>query len=236
MIRTLFWRGLVAGLIAGLAAGAFAFVFGEPLIDRAIAVEAAREPAAHAEDALVSRDGQRVGLFLATGIYGLALGGLFGLVFAFARGRVRARSDLWLSVGLAGALFAAVVLVPFVNYPAAPPGVGDPATITERTLLYGTVVATSLLALLAAWRAARSVPQRAAWWLRPLAGLAVFAATAAMVAFVLPTIDEAPESFPSDLPWDFRLTSLGVQVVLWASLGLAFGFGVRRAPLGARTG
>jgi Probable cobalt transporter subunit (CbtA) len=57
-----------------------------------------------------------------------------------------------------------------------------------------------------------------------------------MVAFVLPTIDEAPESFPSDLPWDFRLTSLGVQVVLWASLGLAFGIGVRRARLGARTG
>jgi Probable cobalt transporter subunit (CbtA) len=153
-----------------------------------------------------------------------------------ARGRVRARSDLWLSVGLAGALFAAVVLVPFVNYPAAPPGVGDPATITERTLLYLTVVATSLLALLAAWRAARSVPERAASWLRPVAGLGVFAATAAMVAFVLPAVEEAPESFPSDLLWDFRLTSLGVQVVLWASLGLAFGIGVRRARLGARTG
>jgi Probable cobalt transporter subunit (CbtA) len=163
MIRTLFLRGLVAGLIAGLAAGVFAFAFGEPLIDRAIAVETASEPAGHAEEALVSRDGQRVELFFATGIYGLALGGLFGLVFAFGRGRVGARSDLWLSVGLAGALFAAVVLVPFVNYPAAPTGVGDPATITERTLLYLTVVATSLLALLAAWRAARSVPQRAAW-------------------------------------------------------------------------
>lgn len=89
MIRTLFLRGLVAGLIAGLAAGVFAFAFGEPLIDRAIAVEAASEPAGHAEEALVSRDGQRIGLFLATGIYGLALGGLFGLVFAFARGRIR---------------------------------------------------------------------------------------------------------------------------------------------------
>jgi hypothetical protein len=36
--------------------------------------------------------------------------------------------------------------------------------------------------------------------------------------------------------WNFRLTSLGVQVVLWASLGLAFGIGVPRARLGARTG
>lgn len=233
MIRTLFLRGLVAGLIAGLAAGMFAFAFGEPLIDRAIAVEAASEPAGHAEQALVSRDGQRIGLFLATGIYGLALGGLFGLVFAFARGRIRARSDIRLSFSLAGALFAAVVLVPFLKYPAAPPGVGDPATITARTLLYLTVVATSLLALLAAWRAARSVPERR---LRPLTALAVFAATVAIVAYVLPAVDEAPGSFPSDLLWDFRLTSLGVQVILWASLGLAFGIGTRRAGLGAWTG
>lgn len=57
-----------------------------------------------------------------------------------------------------------------------------------------------------------------------------------MVAFVLPAVDEAPESFPSDLLWDFRLTSLGVQVVLWASLGLAFGIGVRRARLSPQTG
>jgi Probable cobalt transporter subunit (CbtA) len=53
---------------------------------------------------------------------------------------------------------------------------------------------------------------------------------------LLPGVDEAPGSFPSDLLWDFRLTSLGVQVILWASLGLAFGFGTRRAGLGARTG
>jgi predicted cobalt transporter CbtA len=236
MVRTLLLRGLLAGLIAGLAAGVFAFAFGEPLIERAIAVEEANEPVAHAEEALVGRDGQRIGMFLATGVYGLALGGLFGLVFAFARGRVRARSDLRLSVGLAGALFAAVVLIPFLNYPAAPPGIGDPATITERTLLYLTVVATSLLALLAAWRAALSVPEHAGPWLRSGAGLAVFAGTAAIVAYLLPAVEEAPESFPSDLLWDFRVTSLGVQVVLWASLGLAFGIGVRRTRLGARAG
>ena len=55
-------------------------------------------------------------------------------------------------------------------------------------------------------------------------------------AYVLPAVDEAPGSFPSDLLWDFRLTSIGVQVVLWASLGLAFGIGVRRSRLGARSG
>ena len=233
MVRALFMRGLIAGLVAGLAAGVFAFAFGEPLIDHAIGLEQANEPSGHAEPTLVSRDGQRIGLFLATGIYGLALGGLFALVFAVARGRVPARSDMWLSVGLAGALYAAVVLVPFLKYPAAPPGVGDPATITDRTLLYLTAVVTSLLALLAAWRATLAIPNHARSWLRPIAGLAVFAGTVAVVGIILPAIDRTPDSYPSDLLWDFRLTSIGVQAILWASLALAFGVGVRKARLGA---
>ena len=236
MVRALILRGLIAGLIAGLAAGAFAFAFGEPLIDHAIAIEKANEPNGHAEAALVSRDGQRAGLFLATGLYGLGLGGLFALVFALVRGRVRARSDMWLSAGLAAALFVAVVLVPFLKYPAAPPGVGDPATITERTLLYLTMVATSLLALVSAWRAARGVPKHAAPWLPPMTGLAVFAGIVAIVCTELPAVDGTPEGFPAGLLWDFRLTSLGVQVILWASLGLVFGIGVRRARLGRGTG
>src|ERR671937_227959 len=101
MVGALMVRGLVVGLAAGLVAGVFAFVFGEPLIGQAISVEAARETAGHAAPALVSRDGQRIGLFLATGIYGAAVGGLFALVFAVARGRLRARSDIRLSAGLA---------------------------------------------------------------------------------------------------------------------------------------
>jgi hypothetical protein len=236
VVGALFRRGLVAGLVAGLGAGVFAFAFGEPLIDHAIAIEATQEPSEHAEAALVSRDGQRVGLFLASGIYGLALGGLFALIFAVARGRVRARSEMWLSVGLAGALFAAVVVVPFLKYPAAPPGVGDPATITERTLLYITVVVASLLALIAGWRTACAVPERAASWLRLVAGLAVFAGTIGIVGIALPPFDRVPDSYPADLLSEFRLVSMGVQVVLWGSLGLGFGIAVMRDRPAARAG
>lgn len=236
MIRALILRGLIAGLIAGLAAGAFAFAFGEPLIEHAIAIEKANEPSGHSETALVSRDGQRAGLFLATGLYGLGLGGLFALAFALVRGRVRARSDIWLSAGLAAVLFVAVVLVPFLKYPAAPPGVADPDTITERTLLYLTTVAISLLALVSAWRAARSVPKHAPSWLRPTTGLAVFAGIVAIVCIELPAVGGTADRFPPDLLWNFRLTSLGVQVILWASLGLIFGIGVRRARPGTDVG
>ena len=213
MVAPLLVRGLAAGLGAGLAAGFVAFVFGEPLISQAISLEAGHS------DALVSREGQRVGLFLATGLYGLAIGGLFGLVFATARGRIAARSDARLAAGLAAVLFIAVVLVPFLKYPPAPPGTSDPGTVTERTLLYLTVLASSLLALVAARRTAR-VAGRAA-------GVAVFAATVACVLIVLPPAEAPPTSYPDGLVRDFRLASLGVQAVLWSSLTLLF---ARRVP------
>jgi predicted cobalt transporter CbtA len=236
MVRDLVVRGLVAGLLAGLIAGAFAFMTGEPLIDDAIAIEEANTPAslASAESPLVSRNGQKAGLFLATGLYGLALGGLLALAFAVVRGRVRARNDLWLSLGLAGALFTAVVLVPFLKYPANPPAVGDPETITKRTLLYFTVVATSLLALLAAWRVARRVPADAAPWVRPLAAVGILVGTVAVVATVLPGVNEVAKSFPADLLWDFRVASLGMHAVLWGSLAFAFGALMQRAAANAR--
>jgi hypothetical protein len=199
---------MVAGLGAGVAAGVVGFAFGEPLIGGAIGLEAAHG------DALVSRDGQRAGLFLATGLYGLAVGGLFALVFATARGRISARSDARLAAGLAAALFTAVVLVPFLKYPATPPGMGDPESITERTLLYLTVVTSSLLALLAAPRTARTAGR--------IAGLAVFAGTVACVLLVLPAAEAPPASHPDELVRDFRLVSLAMQAVLWSSLALLF--------------
>lgn len=213
MVGPLVVRGLAAGLGAGLLAGLVAFAFGEPLIGEAIRLEAAHD------DELVSREGQRAGLFLATGLYGLAVGGLFALAFATARGRIAARSDARLAAGLVAILFTAVVLVPFLKYPASPPGVGDPESITERTLLYLTVVASSLLALLAARRTSRTAGH-------PV-GVAVFAGTIACVLLLLPPAEAPPASHGEELVRDFRLVSLGVQAVLWSSLLLLF---VRPVP------
>lgn len=236
MIRTLVVRGLVAGLAAGLLAGAFGFAIGEPRIEDAIELE---EQAAHehaggheSEDAPVSRDGQRGGLFVATGLYGLAVGGLFALVFAAARGRVGPRDDGRLGVWLAALLFVAVVVVPFVKYPANPPAVGDPDTIGRRTGLYLAMLACSLLALLAAARAARAVVADS-WWARPAAAVGTFVATMAIAIVALPDVNEVPASFPADLLWDFRVASLGMQLVLWTALGALFGV-VRWRRAGAR--
>jgi predicted cobalt transporter CbtA len=55
-----------------------------------------------------------------------------------------------------------------------------------------------------------------------------------VVAFAaLPPIDEVPADFPADVLWRFRLASLGLQVVLWSTIGLVFGVLAERSQIAA---
>lgn len=224
------------------ARGAVVDAFGEPRVQDAIDIEQ-QKPVAQAalqlapasiSDWTVSRDEQRGGLFLATALYGITLGGLFGTAFAMLRGRGRERSDWQLATRLAAGLFVAVVLVPLVKYPANPPAVGNPDTIGERTWYYLILLAGSLLALLAAARVAWAIPDEDPPWRRPLLAGATFVIVAAGLALALPAVQEVPPDFPAPLIWEFRLSSLGTQAVLWTALGMGYGIGSWRA--GARTG
>ncbi|WP_433833518.1 CbtA family protein [Actinoplanes sp. CA-015351] len=217
-------NGLLAGLIAGLLAGGFAFFVGEPHVDAAIALEEAAAVAAGdtggGEEPLVARDVQSgFGLILATSLYGIALGGMFATGYTVLRRRLHAASDARASLGLAGAVLLGFVLVPFVKYPPNPPAVGDPATINQRTITYLAMVVIGLVAVWAGVLAART---QAPEWRKALAGVAGFVVVVAIGYALLPSFDEVPETFPATLLWDFRLSSLGTQVVLWTVLGLAF--------------
>jgi len=223
-------RGLLAGLIAGLLAGVFAYATGESRIDAAIAIEdAAAAPAAagvavdsHHDEELVSRNGQRAGLFLATALYGVAMGGLLATAYTLLRRRLRTPSDTRAAFGLAGAALLGIVLVPFVKYPANPPAVGDPATINQRTISYLSIVVIGLVAVWAGVVASRSVRATSPEWLRAAAAVAGFLIVVAIGYVLLPSIDEVPDSFPASLLWNFRIASLGTQATLWTALGLAF--------------
>lgn len=238
MVRTLLVRGLLLGLVAGLIAGAFAFAFGEPRIESAIALEeAAAAPAGHAghadeahdhgDGAVVGRPVQKAGLLLATGLYGLAVGGVFALVYASLRGRVGPRSEGGLGLAAAGVAFVAVILVPFVKYPANPPAVGDPETINGRTLLYVVMVLVGLAATAIAVMTARQVTSGP--WARWIAAVSAFLAPVVAAWLLLPAVDEVPEGFPATLLWEFRLASLGTQLVFWVAFGALFGWACDRA-------
>lgn len=231
-------RGLAVGVLAGLIAGAFAYLVGEPLVQDAIDIEESKAAAhagltflpAHISDLEVTRGGQRGGLLLGTVLYGLAMGLVFGAVFLLARGRGRARSDWTLALLIAGCAFVVLVLIPFLKYPANPPAVGDPETISDRTGAYLALLAGGALSVLAAVRVGRLAETTGEEpWRGPLAMLLTLAGLATLLILVLPDVDEVPADFPASLLWQFRLSSLGTQTIFWAALGIGFGIAADRA-------
>jgi len=149
------------------------------------------------------------------------MGGLFALIYAAVRGRLGPDRQGPLALLVAGGLFVGAVLVPFLKYPANPPAVGDPDTIATRTILYLVMIAISLLAMLAAARIAQGAPGSPGW-LKPLAGVGTFVMTVGVAFAVLPADGGAPDGFPPNLLWDFRLASLAVQLTLWSVIGSLF--------------
>ncbi|MFE9257611.1 CbtA family protein [Streptomyces sp. NPDC006879] len=229
-VRALLVRGMLAGALAGLLALLVSYFLGEPHVDAAIAIEEAHshQHAAgggaheHGEE-VVSRALQSTA-GLATGVllYGVALGGIAALVFAYALGRL-GRFGPRATAGLvtAGA-FVVITLVPFFKYPANPPAVGDPDTAGKRTALYLLMIILGALLAAAATILGRRLAPRLGHWNASAAGGIFFVATIALAYGFLPAVGEVPVGFPATLLWEFRLSSLAIQSTLWAAFGLVF--------------
>lgn len=225
-------RGMLAGLLAAVLAFAFASIFGEPQVDNAIAVEEAGAGHDHGgeEAAVVSRGVQSTfGLAVATGAYGLAFGGLFALAFAFAYGRVGNLSARATAGVLGMGAFVTVFLVPFLKYPSNPPAVGQADTINQRTTWYFVMVLISVVAAIAATVIGKRLATRLGSWNAVLAGVLGYIVVVAVAAWVLPVVNEVPDGFPASLLWNFRVASLGTQLILWAGIGVAFGVFIERS-------
>ncbi|HEY3613785.1 MAG TPA: CbtA family protein [Gaiellales bacterium] len=235
MLRKLLICGLLAGLCGGLLATGFARVVGEPQVNRAIAFESQQAKAAgEPEEApLVSRGVQRSwGLLTAAVVYGLSLGGLFALAFVAAYGRVGRASPARTSILLAAAAFTVVYLVPFVKYPANPPSVGDPDTITKRTVIYLFMILISLLAAIAAVRLRTILAERLPGSTAVLAAAATYLVVVVVAGALLPSINEVPKGFPAVTLFRFREASIGMQMVIWTTIGLVFAGTAQRVMAG----
>ncbi|MBB3661534.1 putative cobalt transporter CbtA [Prauserella sediminis] len=177
----------------------------------------------HGDDALVGRGVQST-LGLLTGVtgYAVAVGGLFAIAFAVVQGRVTTLRPRVSVALLAAGGFAVAVLVPFLKYPANPPAVGQAGTIEDRTALYFGFLALSVVTAMVAVAVGRAAADRAGAASGGLLGVGVYVTVMAVAGALLPAVDEVPDGFPGSLLWDFRLASLGTQVVLWCALGLVF--------------
>src|SRR5829696_126769 len=226
MEKQLIARGLLAGAVAGVLAFVFARVFVEPVIDRAIAFEEATADAHGGHEhgvELFTRGVQGdIGMGLGVLAFSVAMGALFAVVFCVAYGRVGNLSPRLLSVLLAGGMLLSLYVIPFLKYPANPPAVSLDETIRQRTLLYLMVVVLSVMLLAAAVWLGRNLLERFGAWSASLIAAAAYVVAIALVMMVLPTIDEIPEGFPAQVLYEFRLYSLGTQVVLWAVIAVVF--------------
>jgi predicted cobalt transporter CbtA len=235
---------MLVGLLAGLLVFGFGKVFGEPQVDRAIGFESALDAAkAKAEEAkgihaveepeLVSRKVQAgLGLFTGVMVYSTAFGGLFALVFAVADRRVADLGPRAVSALLAASGFIAVYVVPNLKYPANPPSVGQPETIGQRTALYFIMLASSVVAMIAASVLRKRLAARYGGWNAALIAAGSYLVVVIVVARILPGINEVPDAFPAVVLWQFRVASFGMQLIMWAMIGLVFGALSERALSG----
>ena len=127
------------------------------------------------------------------------------------------------------AAFVALYLVPSLKYPANPPSVGDPESIRRRTALFFLMIALSVAAAIIAVKLARNLMARHGAWTGALAGAGLYLLVCAIAAALFPAVREVPADFPADLLWQFRLVSLGIQAILWSTVGLVFGWWTERS-------
>jgi predicted cobalt transporter CbtA len=227
MTGTLLLRGMLVGLVAGLIVFAFARWTGEAQVERAIAFETSLDQAKgeSPEPEMVGRKIQRgIGLLTGAVVYSSALGGIFGLVFAFSQGRFAVSSPRALALWIAVLGFISVALVPSLKYPANPPSVGSPETIGMRTAAYFLAIALSLASMTLSLQLARRLTRRFGVWNGSLLAVLLFVSLTVTLSSFLPTVDEIPQAFPASLLWKFRIASWEMQLLLWGTLGVLFGW------------
>jgi hypothetical protein len=251
MEKRIILRGTLWGALGGLLAFVFARIFAEPVIQRAIDYEGARDGSQRMGEGVevFTRSVQsNIGIGVGMIAFGAAMGGLFAVVYCVVYGRFSSVAPATLALLLAGAMFFSLYLVPFLKYPANPPSIGHAGTIGARTGLYLTMVAASVLTLvLAVWLGRRLRPRFGGWSATLLAGGA-FVVVIAVVMLLLPSlgqlssnvaeygnhITETPQplldaqgkivfpGFPADDLYSFRLYSVAAQLILWATIGIGF--------------
>lgn len=211
---------LIAGLAGGLVMGLFHYFLSEPFIRIAIDLE---EKAANVyEPTIVSRSIQEPMLVVGSAIYGLLVGAIVAIVFAILGSRIPGRRPDVKAAILTGVLWWSEALLPFLKYPANPPGVGDPATVYFRQNIQIGFMVLSAIIIIATWvvywflgRWWRT-PQLRRW--RPVATLLFYGVMASLLFVLTPDNPDAITA-PAKLVWDFRILSMFGQVIFWATLG-----------------
>jgi hypothetical protein len=86
------------------------------------------------------------------------------------------------------------------------------------------MILISVMTMVLSLKVGRYSMRRFGSWNGGLLAATFFVFVVSVLAYFLPSINEVPSGFPADLLWKFRLTAWVLQVVLWSSVGLLFGW------------
>lgn len=208
---------LVAGFSSGIVFGFINFITTEPFLDSAIELEnrasfqsgEEKDTPEFRAEYNTYRYWQKSGMVLAGGIFGLATGSLFGIVFAYSRNALPGKHEIQKSLFLAILMWTTVFIIPFLKYPANPPTVGDPNTIVYRAILYLSFIAISGFGSLAFYYIYKKLSKNKK--ILAFTGYAIFIS----IAFVLMPQNPDRVSAPMDLVNGFRMMSAISVTVYW---------------------
>ena len=215
---------LVSGFVAGVIHGTVNLVIVEPYLDEAIEIEnqnlfatglAEDTPQFWAEYSSY-RDWQKSGQLLASGILGMSMGALFGIVFAYSRNSLPKGHTVKKTFVLAAIMWLTIFLIPFLKYPANPPTVGDTDTVVLRAILYLSFIAISGFSAVAFSRLYKKLENKK---YLAFVGYAVFITA---VFFIMPPNPDEVTA-PMDLVNGFRTMSVMAVTTFWIAEAIILG-------------
>lgn len=214
---------ILSGAISGTILALINLGIVEPFIERAIALENER---AATDGEMINpiefnsyRIWQRGGEIAAGTILGVSLGSLFGIVFAYSRSSIPARSDAKKALILAGIMWFILFIVPALKYPGNPPAVGNPDTLSYRQSLYITYLTISGFGALGLALMYRKLgTTQAKKFIIP----AIYAAVMISAYLAMPPNPDEITA-PMDLVIGFRLVSGFTMSIFWGLLGIILG-------------
>ena len=213
---------IFSGAIAGTILAIINLGLVEPYIDSAISLETQRKISSGENVDMAElvhyRIWQKGGAIAAGAVYGISLGALFGIVFAYGRKALPGKNNRQKALFLAGILWIVLYLMVAIKYPANPPAVGDPETIYYRQSLYVAYLVISgftALALALAWNRVQLEYKKI---LFPL----IYAAVMIVAYIVLPPNPDKI-GISMDLIHTFRIVTALTIGIFWAILAIVFG-------------
>jgi len=215
---------LVSGFTAGIIHGTVNLAIVEPYLDQAISIEnqnlfatglAEDTPQFWAEYSSY-RDWQKSGQVLASGILGMSIGALFGIVFAYSRNALPKGHTIKKTFVLAAIMWFTIFLIPFLKYPANPPTIGDADTVVLRGILYLSFIAISGFSAVGFSRLYKKLETKK---YLAFVGYAVFITA---VFFIMPPSPDEVTA-PMDLVNGFRVMSVMAVTTFWIAEAIILG-------------